>query len=222
MTTEDLRSKFVDSLRRALKVSGLWQFMQPKAIDALFLHFELMLEWNKAYRLTAITNPDDAAIKLYADSLAALPLLSSMPEGGDFLDVGSGAGFPGIPLAIAYPNRRFVLAERNGKKATFLRFALRRLNLSARVSVLQTDVSELHFPSGAWAAILSKATFSDVSWIRWANRFLLPGGATILFLTEDKISLASSMGFGIKDRFDYTLPGMSKHRSVIAFGPEER
>jgi 16S rRNA (guanine527-N7)-methyltransferase len=86
--------------------------LQQKLIDYL----QLMLKWNKAYNLTAIRELDSMVIRHLLDSLSILPFIKSSPV----LDVGTGPGLPGIPLAICLPDYHFVLLDSNGKKTRFL------------------------------------------------------------------------------------------------------
>lgn len=92
----------------------------------LLAFLDLLAEWNGAYNLTAVRNPRDMVPRHLLDSLTVLPWL----RGARIVDVGSGAGLPGIPLAIADAGRRYVLVESNGKKVRFLRHAVLRLGLS--------------------------------------------------------------------------------------------
>lgn len=85
---------------------------QQKALA--FLHF--LKKWNKAYNLTAIHGIDDMVTQHLLDSLSIAPYL----QGQNILDVGTGAGFPGIPLALYYPDKHFTLLDSNGKKTRFL------------------------------------------------------------------------------------------------------
>jgi len=83
----------------------------------LFLDYlEILKKWNEAYNLTAIRNPEDMVAMHLLDSLSIAPFI----KGKNILDVGTGAGLPGIPLAILYPERRFTLLDSNGKKIRFL------------------------------------------------------------------------------------------------------
>ncbi len=108
----------------------------PGDIASLGRYLGLLLETNKEFNLTAVEDPSEAWTRHILDSLTLLPLLQDLPDGARVIDVGSGGGLPGIPLAIVLPCLRFALLEATGKKAEFLRRVARDLNLS-NVEVLQ-------------------------------------------------------------------------------------
>lgn len=101
--------------------------------DLFEIHREELLLWNRKTNLTAITDPFEIAVKHFLDSIAAAPLI---PPGSKLLDIGSGAGFPGIPLKTMLPSNSVMLIEASRKKAAFLQHLIRRLKL--------TDISALH------------------------------------------------------------------------------
>lgn len=92
-------------------------------IESLLRYAELLLRWNKVYNLTAVTAPDEVLTRHLLDSLAAHGFLS----GKRIIDVGTGAGLPGIPLALAAPEREFVLLDSSLKRIRFVRQALAEL-----------------------------------------------------------------------------------------------
>jgi len=97
---------------------------QPQ-VEKLIRHLRLLLKWNGTYNLTAITNPAKIISHHILDSLSIAPYL----QGNRLIDIGSGAGFPGLPLAICFPDRHFVLLDSNGKKTRFLLQACMDLKL---------------------------------------------------------------------------------------------
>ncbi len=99
--------------------------------DALFSrYYRELVEWNRTVNLTAITNPDEAAARHFLDSLSVARVISAETlAGGSLLDVGSGAGFPGLPMKIAWPGLSVTLVESVGKKAAFLRHVVDTLGL---------------------------------------------------------------------------------------------
>lgn len=97
---------------------------------SLARYLELLLETNRSFNLTAVTDAEDAWERHIADSLSLVPDLAELSAGARVIDVGSGGGLPGLPLAIALPQLRFTLLEATGKKARFLEDAARALGLS--------------------------------------------------------------------------------------------
>ena len=106
-------------------------------VTALLTYRDLLVKWNRAFNLTAVRDPGEMIARHLLDSLAVLPHL----EAGPTLDVGTGAGLPGIPLAIARPDQAFTLLDGNGKKARFVRQARRELGLE-NVEVVHARVEQ--------------------------------------------------------------------------------
>jgi 16S rRNA (guanine527-N7)-methyltransferase len=137
------------------------------ALIKAFTHLLALLnKWNKAYNLTAITDPDEQISKHIADSLSILDDL----QGHTILDVGTGPGFPGLPLAIACPDKQFTLLDSNSKKTRFIQQAINELKLQnvqlvhARVEQFQTDPG--------FDCIVSRA-FSRITLFLEASRHLI-------------------------------------------------
>src|SRR5690606_37187251 len=86
--------------------------------EQLLAYLALLIKWNKAYNLTAVRNPDEMVSRHLLDSLSVVPFVAE--RGDSWLDVGSGGGMPGVPLAIMFPERRFNLLDSNGTKTRFL------------------------------------------------------------------------------------------------------
>ncbi len=102
----------------------------PELAERLDVYARLLVEWNERMNLTAITDPEGMTVKHFADSLAAAPLL---PEGAfSLVDVGTGAGFPGVPLALLRPDCRLTLLDSLNKRLNFLETLCGELGLSAR------------------------------------------------------------------------------------------
>ncbi|OQX12942.1 MAG: 16S rRNA (guanine(527)-N(7))-methyltransferase RsmG [Thiothrix lacustris] len=114
-------------------------------------YLQLLQRWNKVYNLTAVRDPAEMQSLHIADSLSVAPYL----RGTTCLDVGSGAGLPGIPLAIIQPQRQFTLLDTNGKKTRFMQQAVLELGLS-NVSVIQSRVESWQ-QVGCFDAVISRA-----------------------------------------------------------------
>ena len=128
----------------------------------------LLLKWNKTYNLTALRDPEQAISHHLLDSLAILPHIGD----GNLLDVGSGGGLPGIPLAIAKPELAVSMVDTVQKKATFLQQAAIELGLK-NIVAHHARVEEMQ---GQYAQISSRA-FAEIGlFIRLTRHLLAPGG----------------------------------------------
>ena len=122
--------------------------------EAMETHIRLLLAWTEAINLTAITDPKLIARQHVADALAAIPILRAGPL-ATLLDLGSGGGFPGLPLAICLPSTRVTLVESVRKKAAFLDVAVRAIGLSTRVTVVPVRAEAL--APGRWDVVTARA-----------------------------------------------------------------
>jgi 16S rRNA (guanine527-N7)-methyltransferase len=144
-------------------------------------HVRLLLAWTAAINLTAIREPVAAAHEHVVDSLTALPLLRSRNT-PDLLDLGSGGGFPGIPLALALPRARTVLVESVGKKATFLAAVIDALELRPRVAVAATRAETLAADPhhrGRWSTVVVRAVGPLAELAELSLPLLAPGGVMV-------------------------------------------
>lgn len=116
--------------------------LSKNQIDLFEKYSELLLLWNEKFNLTAITDKQQIIEKHFIDSLLAEQYVSF--DNKTTLDVGSGAGFPGIPLAIAHPLGKFTLLESNGKKVSFLKEVVKQLDLK-NVQIVQTRSELYHY-----------------------------------------------------------------------------
>jgi 16S rRNA (guanine527-N7)-methyltransferase len=156
--------------RLAAGLSGLGLALAPGQVAALVELAAALAEWNGRFNLTAITEPAEVVDKHLLDSLAVLPHL----RGQSVADIGSGAGFPGLPLAIADPDRRYTLVESTGKKAGFLRHAAARLELP-NVEILEGRSESLK-PRRPFDSVVARALGSLADFVRVAGHLAGPGG----------------------------------------------
>lgn len=119
--------EFRDYLQEAAEAYGLC--LTERMVEQFTLYYELLLEWNEKINLTAITEPKEVAIKHMIDSLSCLDE-KVFPEGASLIDVGTGAGFPGIPLKIFRPDLKLTLLDSLNKRIKFLQEVVDRLELS--------------------------------------------------------------------------------------------
>jgi 16S rRNA (guanine527-N7)-methyltransferase len=140
----------IASLNPAL-VSVGFKPLSPEAVEKFEAYLALILRWNARTNLTSVRNAEGIISRHFMESIACAQLL---PEGiGSLLDFGSGAGFPGIPIAICRPEIRVALAESQNKKAAFLQEAARTLNLSFRVFFGRAEAMDEQFDCVAMRAV---------------------------------------------------------------------
>jgi 16S rRNA (guanine527-N7)-methyltransferase len=143
------------------------------AMDQLASYLALLVKWNRVYNLTAIRDEAKLVSHHVLDSLAVVPHL---PD-GNIVDVGSGAGFPGIPIAIARPGRVVTLLDSNHKKGAFLKQAIAELGLSSTQLVI--DRVEAYRPAELFKTVISRA-FSDLAdFIKLAGHLCAADGVMI-------------------------------------------
>lgn len=131
----------------------------------LLQYLGLLIKWNKAYNLTAVRNPDEMVSRHLLDSLSVVPYVQLY--GDNWLDVGSGGGMPGIPLAILFPERKFTLLDSNGKKTRFLTQVKLELQLD-NLEVIHSR-AEAFNPELAFSGIISRAFSSLADFSNWTR-----------------------------------------------------
>jgi len=124
---------------------------------------ELLNKWNKAYNLTSVRDPEQMLVKHIMDSIVVSPYL----KGKRFIDVGTGPGLPGLPLAILNPDKQFVLLDSLGKRLRFIRQALLELGLK-NVTAVQSRVEEYQ-PEDKFDVVLSRAFASLHDMLFWCK-----------------------------------------------------
>lgn len=179
--------------------------------QTLLLRFIYLLDkWNKAYNLTAIRNKRDMLPLHILDSLSLLPYLSGAKR---VLDIGSGAGLPGIPLAILQPDLQFVLLDSNGKKTRFIKQAIIELKLK-NVSVVH-DRIEKYLPVENFDCITTRAFATIAETVDMIEHFLQKE-ARILFMksntTEEELAKINTDYS--KDVITLNVPGIDAPRTL--------
>lgn len=145
----------------------------------LVSYFDLLFRWNAKINLTALTDTDAAIDRLLLEPLAAAVAL---PHRTDLIDLGSGGGSPAIPLAIALETRHLVMVESKGRKAAFLREAVRTGRLSATVENLRVEsIAAQGTYAGQMDVVSIRAIRPDLDMLTAARAFLRPGGKIALF-----------------------------------------
>lgn len=175
----------------------------------LLAYIDLLARWNRAYNLTAVRDPADMVPRHLLDSLAVAPWL----HGATLADLGSGAGLPGIPLAIARPDVAVTLIESNGKKARFLREATRTLALT-NVGIEQARVQAV---AGRFNTVTCRAFASLRDMLEWGGHLLVPGGRWLALKGRlDPAELAGvPPAFRVLAVHALAVPGISGERNLV-------
>jgi 16S rRNA (guanine527-N7)-methyltransferase len=210
---------FDASLRRTLD-DGLRALALDPALSAPLLDYlALLLRWNKTYNLTAVRDPLEMVSKHLLDSLAMHPFVDAIAaRGGSLADLGTGAGLPGIPLAIVKPGLRVTLVESAGKKARFMREAIRQLGLrDARVA--ESRIEALAEP-GEYDAITARALATLPLIIELGGHLLKPDGCLLAMKGVHPVDEIAALptGWTVRSVHPLTVPGLSAERHLVVVG----
>ncbi|GMV27885.1 MAG: hypothetical protein AMXMBFR59_00100 [Rhodanobacteraceae bacterium] len=182
----------------------------PEDVRAqLIAYVELLARWNATYNLTAVRDTGEMVARHLLDSLAIAPYVS----GATLADLGTGPGLPGIPLALAAPERQVTLVDSNGKKARFLREAVRALKLT-NVRVIESRVQDVQ---GQFDCITARAFATLADMLHWAGGLLADGGTWLAMkgkLAEEEIA-ALPAGFRIERVIALEVPATVGERHLI-------
>jgi 16S rRNA (guanine527-N7)-methyltransferase len=187
---------------------GLRQLGCNVAIDPFLHYLHLLHKWNQAYNLTAIRDINDMVSRHVLDSLAILPWV----RGQHLLDVGSGAGFPGIPLALARPELHVVLLDSNGKKIRFLEEAKRLLSLS-NIDIVKTRVENYH-PSHGFDTVTSRAFSELEQLIDWTDHLIAKEGIWLAMKGRYPATELAKLDHPYQVK-TYTVPGIDGERCCV-------
>lgn len=204
-----------DQLKRGLIALGLTldRDIQQRLLD----YIALIEKWNRVYNLTAIREPEKMVSHHLLDSLAVAPQLHAKR----LLDVGSGAGLPGIPLALAKPETHVTLLDSNHKKAAFLNQAVMELKLknaevcSERVESWQTQ--------NRFDVIISRAFSEMGEFVRVTRHLLAPGGMFVAMKGLHPYEEIEKLPPGCKVRqvLPLAIPGLEGARHLVLIGQDE-
>ena len=148
--------------------------LPPPQVAALAAFLTLLERWNRVYNLTGIRKPEELVERHLIESLALRPLLSGSP----IADVGTGAGLPGLPLAITEPERQFTLIESRAKRVRFLRHVVGELKLG-NVTIAHERAEHLRVAE-PFATVLARAVAPPPELLAICARLAAPGGILLL------------------------------------------
>lgn len=182
-------------------------------LEQLLAYLELLIKWNKAYNLTAVRNPDEMVSRHLLDSLSISPYVA---EGGmNWLDVGSGGGMPGTPLAIMFPDAHFTLLDSNGKKTRFLTQVKLELKLP-NLEVIHSRVENFK-PAQPFDGLCSRAFSSLADFTNWTRHL---GGKASRWLAmkgihpDDELQVLPS-DFELQQTHVLRVPGCQGQRHLL-------
>ncbi|MGV8960202.1 MAG: 16S rRNA (guanine(527)-N(7))-methyltransferase RsmG [Stenotrophomonas sp.] len=204
----------------AAVATELDQGLRAMGLDAatlappLLAYLTLLVRWNRTYNLTAIRDPQEMVTRHLLDSLAMQPYV----ESGTLADLGTGPGLPGIPLAIARPQLQVTLVESNGKKARFLREALRQLQLgNARVAEVRAEALD---EPGAYDNLTARAMDTLAGIIGVGGHLLRPAGHLLamkgVYPHEEIAQLPA--GWAVREVRPLQVPGLVGDRHLVVVG----
>lgn len=185
--------------------------LEPAQAAAMMTLLEELLDWNRRVNLTAITEPEDMVDKHLLDSLSIQPFL----RGRRIADIGTGAGFPGIPLAIVNPKRHFTLIEATGKKVAFVRHALATLGIS-NAEVIQAR-SETWKPRALFDCVIARALGKLGDFIKVSGHLCARDGRMLAMKGRHPTGEIEELprGWRVRALHDLQVPGLAAARCVV-------
>jgi len=200
-------------LRQGVEAMGLTASDFP--LQAYVSYVELLVQWNSAYNLTAIRDPEKMLAYHILDSLSILPFI----HGNKCLDIGTGAGLPGIILALASPNTNWTLLDGNNKKTRFVQQAVITLNIK-NVEVICSRIKDYH-AEHQFSTVVSRAFGSLDDFYACSHHLLAPGGSLLAMKgpdPEDEISVLSVEDVSTKI-IPLSVPGVTAARTLVQIVP---
>ena len=205
-----------DPLERTLLVGAREQgiALEPPQVAALLRLISELREWNQRFNLTGITDPVEMVRKHLLDSLSVQPYL----HGKRIADVGTGAGFPGLPLAVINPGREFALIEATGKKARFVRHAADAMELK-NVDVIPARSEDWRGPA-PYDIVLTRALGKLEEFVRVTGHLCAPRGRLLAMKGRHPDSEIAGLppGWRAVAVHDVRIPGLAAARCIVELG----
>lgn len=196
--------------------------LTDKQCVAFEKYLELLLKWNRTYNLTAITDPREVYEKHFVDSIKPLAFL---PNKGRLLDIGPGAGFPGIPIKILQSTIEVVLIEATRKKVNFCEHVIRELKLKGiKVIHGRAEDKKVQKGVGKFDVVISRATMKLPQLFRSGVSYLEPSGRIVAMMgsewkkeLNEAASIAKKYGLGLLIPYEYKLGASGAKRAILVF-----
>jgi len=194
-------------------ITGLGLSLPAAAETQLLQFLQLLAKWNQAYNLTAVRDPREMVTRHLLDSLVLLPYL----HGPRVLDIGTGPGLPGIPLAVARPDFSFTLLDANAKKTRFVTQAVGELGLK-NVEVVQSRV-ENYRPEQKFDTLVARAFSSIADMLKNTRHLCAPDGRFLAMkgVYPDEELAAIPADFAVHEVLALKVPGLdaARHLAII-------
>nr|WP_201279445.1 16S rRNA (guanine(527)-N(7))-methyltransferase RsmG [Cedecea colo] len=178
-------------------------------------YVELLHKWNKAYNLTSVRDPEEMLVRHILDSIVVEPHL----QGTRFIDVGTGPGLPGIPLAIVRPDAHFTLLDSLGKRVRFLRQVQHELHLE-NITPVQSRVEAFPAEPG-FDGVISRAFASLTDMVNWCHHLPAENGrfyALKGLRPDDEIAVLPE-AFSVEDIIRLQVPALDGERHLVIIKP---
>ncbi|AIR05392.1 16S rRNA methyltransferase [Cedecea neteri] len=196
-------------LSRLLKEAGIT--LPENQQQQLVGYVSLLDKWNKAYNLTSVRNPDEMLVRHILDSIVVEPHL----QGSWFIDVGTGPGLPGIPLAIVRPDSHFTLLDSLGKRVRFLRQVQHELKLE-NITPVQSRVED--FPAEPpFDGVISRAFASLSDMVNWCHHLPAENGRfyALKGVRPDEEITELPVGFSVENIVKLNVPSLEGERHLV-------
>ena len=192
-------------------------------VERFFLYMDLLKLWSARINLTTVTEDREVVLYHFVDSLTLLPLIT---DGSKVLDVGSGAGFPGIPIKIANPTLSVTLLDSSSKKVFFMREVIRRLGLEGIEALWErAESGGLSYKEGRFDVVVSRAVGSIKRALSISIPRLSPSGRVVLMrgkMGDAELEAMGGAGEGFKgvelvEVRRLSVPGTDRERTIVVF-----
>jgi len=201
VTPDRLRAEIVDGAAR------LGVQLDDEAVDGLLAHLDELRTWAPRLSLVSpgdLADPGALVERHVLDSLASLPVVAETSPRPRVLDLGSGAGFPGVPIAVALRRARVLLVEPRLRRASFLRSVARRLpGVALQVAACRIEELPEQALGDGFDAVVSRATLPLSDLLAAATRCLVPGGRLFAFRGPGQATLEVAPGLALQRRADH-------------------
>lgn len=222
---------FVDKMSEGLNELGI--ILQEHQLKQFYQYYELLVEWNKVMNLTAITELEDVVSKHFMDSLSLIKAVKDLSEQEvSVIDVGTGAGFPGIPLKIAFPKLKITLLDSLNKRINFLNEVIDQLGLGSDITTIHGRAEDFGRDNSyreQYDFCVSRAVANAATLSEYCLPFVKVGGSFIPYksgkiddeLEQGKKAIAA-LGGQVEDILRFQLAGADADRALVVIRKKEK